>query len=182
MQWFLSNLKPIGIIGVILGIGGVIGTVFWGLQIVCQILFYLGVLLLVLPRIIDLIFKKRSVKGVAIVFLLFSLINGLNQFEFLPSIFFKGTLLIKSEYLFYSIMQIFRFIGSLWLFLESIFLYKNYQKYNFEDLLKTTRIRLLLIFIGLLIFLEVPIFGWHYGFFGDFKHGHNFWNHGFHLH
>lgn len=146
-----------------------------------QILIVLGIDFFGFGIVKILIQKNPTLKTLGMVILCFSFLNFLNHFDFLSNI---DTLItsskIESNVLKYLIKE------TIWLFVsgrilwEGVKLIQNKDVY-YSDYIKTNSFRYLVIFVIFIMFVEIPIYGVHTGFFG-LPHGHSIWNIGTHLH
>lgn len=160
---------------------GIMMLFLFNFRFIFQLLGYYGIVLICLSTIKHSIIKKKSVKHIGGLIILFSMLNLMNHWRYFIYITDYFPNFFNSVYPLRSIIQFFWLIGSLWMLNQGVKRYRHHGNYQFNNLFQARSFRIVLIGICALILLETPIFGLHNGFLGE-VHGHSFWNNHLHLH
>lgn len=145
-----------------------------------EIFGYLGLSLLVLDITNKKVRKNKDIKTLAIVFSIFTALNLLRHW-YVFHILTSFEILSDLEFDFFLIREIIWLIPTILMVLISFKLVKNKGKTDFDYYIKTKELKLVVGFILIAIFLELPIFGIHPDFIGG-SHGHGFWDAWSHIH
>lgn len=174
--WQIISIGGLLVIGGV-GLGYILDELLYS-----QILAVLGIEIVIIELIRNYIFKKRSLRILGIIILIFSILNFfrhkfffeiISRFSELYDNSLEWNLLLLREFLW--------LILSVWILIQGINLLAKNDKIGFGEYSQSIKFKILIIGILILFALEVPVFGIH-GDFGGSLHGHSFWDGGTHFH
>jgi hypothetical protein len=149
-----ASVKYRVLVGIILLITGLFIYSLTNFNFVGEILIYLGLASLIIDYLIEFIFRRKNLKILGFIFLIFSIVNLLLHINFYTKLTGTGKV-IDIKYGVYFIRDL------IWLIIirVSVRIIINKNNKKFEDYINGTEYKLILAFIILMIILEIPIFG-----------------------